>query len=204
MGGFYDGDDVNVKGDDGSEGGARITATTAGSKKLLDVAAEVTVVQEGIVSQLDGNKVYSIAVLVNAASSTAHNPLLLLKNPSGSGKVIYFLRAVGNTTISNERTLFSVVENPTVTANGTSATPRSRNIGGGAPSSVVLAYTLPTISSATLINSYAQAGENTNDQEFVSMQQMSLQPGNSILITGQPKSNSRVQQITIVWAEEPI
>lgn len=40
--GSYDGDDVNVKGDDGSDDGVKITVTTDGAKKRLDVDAKIT------------------------------------------------------------------------------------------------------------------------------------------------------------------
>ena len=38
--GSYDGDDVRIKGDDGSDDGVKITATTDGAKKRLDVSAQ--------------------------------------------------------------------------------------------------------------------------------------------------------------------
>ena len=55
-----------------------------------------------------------------------HNPIFLFKNPSGSGKKIQVLAISGNATISNERTLFRLFSNPTVTTMITT----SRNIGG--------------------------------------------------------------------------
>lgn len=36
---FYDGDDTYIKGDDGSEDGAKITSVLEGTKKRLDVSA---------------------------------------------------------------------------------------------------------------------------------------------------------------------
>lgn len=173
----------------------------------LKVDATVTVSnvvsQEYLIYLLDNDYVYCSAHLVNAASSALHNPVILFRNPSGSGKNIYFLQASGNSTISNERTLFRVFEGPTVTGPGSAITTRNRRLGGGAGAAVALVNEFPTISATGYNISNIQTGENTNSQDFVDMQQLCLLPGQTILITAQPKSNNRVQAITLVWAEVP-
>lgn len=79
----YDGDDVNVKGDDGSADGAKITVTTDGAKKRLDVSASFSstpTVEEA-----------SFATFVAVAQSIAignGKSMISLLNGSGSGVVV--------------------------------------------------------------------------------------------------------------------
>lgn len=81
-GGQLDNDDVNVKGDDGSESGVKITASSIASKKALDVAVANTVpietteteaptfVAYGLGIGMGNNK--SMMSIVNAAASGYH------------------------------------------------------------------------------------------------------------------------------------
>lgn len=153
---------------------------------------------------LDNNLLFSAEFLVNAASSSVDNPLILFKNPSGSGIRVYFFQLTGNSTISNERTTFRIFQNPTVTTNGTAYTPKPRCIGNGSDPSDCLVYSLPTLSAYTDGMSTVESGENTNSQDIVDVQQMCIMPNNSIVLTGKPKSNNRIQAVTMVWAEVPI
>lgn len=186
----YDGDDTKLKG-----GTDETPIGNVGDRLKVDSTTSNV--------GLDNSKIFSSTVLVNASSSSLNNPLLYLRNPAGSGKKLYILRASGNTTISNERTLFGVHLNPTVVVNGVATPVVSRDLGGVAVS-VVQAFTLPTITALGATISWTPTGDNTSEQEFVGFELALLKPGNNILVSGQPKSNNRVQAITLIWFEETL
>jgi hypothetical protein len=155
-----------------------------------------------IVSFLDGNKIYSIAENINQTSAGSDNPLVLMRNPSGSGKTFYFYKLITGVNVTNVASNFKVFINPTITTNGTSVTPVSLNIGGGAPASVMLLTTLPTVSaSGTVIYTYV-SGQNSYSVNYIDDFSIRVNANNSILITGDPASNNREAVITLVWMEQ--
>jgi hypothetical protein len=143
---------------------------------------------------------FSYAGLINMAASTLDNPMLLISNPSNSGKTLIFLRLAVNTTSTNQSTYFNIWANPTVTSNGTSATINRRQVGGTA-TSVALAYTLPTTSGGLLLAEFYNA-INTNTEELIlPARTITLLPGNKLLLTGQSSQNNRTAVVTLVWEE---
>ena len=154
----------------------------------------------GISSLVTANRVFGLALDINQTTAGTDNPLLLLKNPSGSGKTLYiYLMAFGTnvTNVSSEVILFA---NPTITTNGTSQTPVNQNIGDSTVSTMT-AFSLPTISAnGTRLRSY-ELGQNNNSVESISDFSIHLLANQNLLITGNPSSNNRGAVITIIWAE---
>lgn len=147
------------------------------------------------------NKLYSFADQINMDTSEIDNPIILLKNPSGSTKQFVFWRARFGILVQNNYAHYKFWVNPTITANGTSGTIVNTNLGGGAPSSQMEVYTLPTISNnGTLMALYTLA-ENGNSVMTDTEATIALQPGNSLLITGNPKSNDRDAMCSLLWLE---
>jgi hypothetical protein len=147
------------------------------------------------------NKVYSFCADVNLAQSGTHNPLVLISNPVGSGKVLYLYKLAFGVRVANVLGQFDFYIDPTVMANGTIYTPVNNNVGGGSSASSMLIYILPTISNlGTQIQAFI-IGQNSNS--FVSLEDCSIfiQPGHKFLLTGDPGSNNRLAAISITWAE---
>jgi hypothetical protein len=150
---------------------------------------------------VSANKVYVTAFNVNMPSAGTDNPLLLVRNPTGSGKILYVYKLGFGSTVANVSAIFKVFANPTVTANGTSQAAVSLNIGGGAPVASMLSTSTPTVTAAgSEIESY-EAGSNNNSGSFVEDFSIHVAANNSLLITGNPASNNRDAALTIVWVE---
>lgn len=186
----------------GSTSSNELEVNSDGSLNVNIISAPSTPPSANTISQFVAqNKVYSFSSDLNMTTSGTQNPLVLLKNPSGSGKVIYLYKVIFGTNVTNVLAEFKIYANPTVTANGTAITPISNNIGGGASASIVQAYSLSTVSSpGSNLNSFTIS---QNNSAFSSIEDFSIfiQPDNSLLLTGNPGSNSREASITVVWVE---
>ena len=147
------------------------------------------------------NRGYSVFLDVSAATSGTDNPLILLRNPNGSGKVIYVGFISGNTTVTNVSAEFKVFANPTVTVNGTAQTAISRNVGNSAPVASGLVTTLPTVTSNGSTICGSVTGQNSADVTIIDDFSVAIQPNNSILITASPSSNNRNMGIELMWVE---
>lgn len=137
-------------------------------------------------------------------ASTAATRLLYINNSAGNTKSMVLTQlfiAVGAGT-SNwiDVSLFS---GPTVTANGTTATPVNRYI-GNATTSVLSIYTGPTVSAAGTIVDYRPNGIN-NTGAVLSFYEMNpyliLPPGQKLLISAIAKANNTPIDVNIQWFE---
>lgn len=188
---------VNIGGIDPSGVIKAITGLNTFSVKSL------CVVNVPVLSYLtNGNQVYSVALEVNAAVGNAVNSLVLIRNPSGSGKALHILKIIGGVIIKDVSTVFQVTANPTVTVNGTAQTAVSRNVGGGAGTAVALVTTLPTVTVLGSALENVAAGENTTSMEIITEEYSAVvQENNAILVAARPSSNNRVMAISVIWAE---
>jgi hypothetical protein len=169
-----------------------VTASTTGSTP--PTAATIS-------AYTTANKVYVTAFNVNMPTSGTDNPLLLVRNPTGSGKTLYVYKLGFGSTVANVSAVFKVFSDPTVTANGTSQAATSLNIGGGAPAASILSTSTPTITAnGAEIESY-EAGSNNNSGSFVEDFSIHVAANHALLITGNPGSNNRDAALTIVWVE---
>jgi len=147
------------------------------------------------------NKTYGISLDINAATGGADNTQILVRNPTGSGKILYFYTISAGIQINNVFITYKVFASPTITTNGTAQTPVSLNIGGGAAAAVALINTLPTVSASGSAISSRLMSQNGTGVELTQNGIIALNPNNSMLITANPQSNNRVSTYTIHWAE---
>lgn len=147
------------------------------------------------------NKMYSVALEVNASSNGIDNMAILIRNPVGSGKILYFYMLSANVQINNVFVTYKLFANPTITTNGTSQTPVSMNVGGGAGAAVALINTLPTVSANGSALAAKTVAQNSSEVNLVTNGIIALNPNNSMLVTANPQSNNRVSAFTLHWAE---
>jgi len=147
------------------------------------------------------NKTYTNAFEINAATGGADNTQILIRNPNGSGKILYFFMISAGVEINNVFVTYKVFANPTVTANGTAQTPASLNIGGGASAAIALINTLPTVSSSGTMIVAKVMSQNGNQVELTTKGIIAVNPNNSLLISAEPQSNNRISAYTLHWAE---
>lgn len=137
---------------------------------------------------------------ISAADAGTDNPIILLKNPNGSGKSLRFIYRVYSVEVVNVYGVFSMYLDPTITNNGTSAT-ISNGRQTGAVATVATAFTLPTLSAlGTKIDEVVTQQNNSpsfmpDDGSFI------LDPNHNIVITANPASNNRAVRIGIKWSE---
>jgi hypothetical protein len=181
-----------------------VATITDGAIERLAVDAKVSVAvpsASNISNLVKLGYVYCWAGRVNMASAGVNNPIFLMKNPSGSSKVLYIYKMHFGVDVENNYANFRLYASPTITTNGTLQTVYNRNIGGGFGASAMQAYTLPTVSANGNEIMNVEVGQNNNSIETLSDFGIHIQANNNIMITGDPKSNSRNAVLTIVWAE---
>ena len=154
-----------------------------------------------ISNYVSNNQTYTVALDINMTVAGADNPLLLIKNPSGSGKVLFLYKVAFAVTVQNTSGLAKLYGDPTITLNGTSVTSQVNNFGDSQPASQMNAFQLPTISVLGARMASYYCGQNSNSVSAVEDMSIHIQPGHSILLTGNPSSNNRLGTLTIIWVE---
>lgn len=156
--------------------------------------------QAGLVN--DGS-LFSVAAVIVAAGAGVDNPLLLITNPTGSGKSLFLWRSRFGSTVTNVAMSFKIFSNPVITLTGTSVSATNRSIGGiGNPAPIAVVTTLPTASALGALITALNVGQNNNSIDMNEEFAIKLNPGNSLLVTGSPSSNNREATMTIVWQEK--
>lgn len=145
-------------------------------------------------------KVFTFGMNLNMPSAGTNNPLLLLKNPSGSGKTIYIYKVSTGINVANVNACFKLFHTPTITSNGTSKTPVNSSIGHSTASSAEL-YSVPTISASGTEMKTWSVGQNGNSIDFLGDFEIRLPANTNLLLTGDPSSNNRESSLTLCWAE---
>lgn len=137
-------------------------------------------------------------------SGTTFENKILLRNPTGSGKNVYFFKLKHvidlSSSIATLHDLFVVIyRNPTVTANG--GVLQTRNVKSGqSDTSVLLVNQNPTISSVgTLIT-----GDMTSNAEPSTLNHLILEPGDTYLISLAVSNSSDGAYSIINWGEEDV
>lgn len=122
-----------------------------------------------------------------------YHPLLLIKNPAGSGKSVFIFRETLASTTNYM--FFFFYKNPTVTVLG-DVLPANNLRTGSTTASVTQCYEGSTVSSSgTLIGTFATNGA-TVDLNFI------VDPGNSFLVSGyQLGSFTSYVYVTPTWYE---
>ena len=135
-----------------------------------------------------------------ATTAGTDNPILLVKNPSGSGKTLKLVTRFYGCNVNNVLVTYKLYLNPTITSNGTSLTINATKQ-SSPPSTVATAFYLPTISSnGTLIDTYV-IGQNSTGVQIKDDLIQQLDSNNNWLITADPGSNNRAVDISLKWQE---
>jgi len=143
---------------------------------------------------------FSFSTPLFMASQNAENPLILLRNPSGSGIRIMIWQMFVGINVQNVNGIFKVFANPTVTSVGTLETPRARRVGTAGVAAALIS-SLPVIAALGDQLHAFTIGQNTNAESMVSEFSLTLEPNNAILITGKPSSNNRESAVSVIWTE---
>lgn len=150
----------------------------------------------------DQGNLFSVATVLTAANASVDNPVLLIRNPAGSGKSLFIWRGRFGSTITNVAMAFKIFSNSTVTAVGTPLTVINRNIGGSNPATVALVTSLPSVSANGALITALNVGQNNNSIDMNEEFAIKLNQGNSLMITAAPSSNGREATVSVVWQEK--
>ncbi len=167
----------------------------------VDVNGRLLTTNTGVSGSVDANQFYCVALSVNMATASIDNPLILVRNPVGSGKIVRVWRIQMGIAVTNTFATFRSFADPVVLTNGSSVTAISRNIGGGAGVAKALVTTLPTISSSGSQLASLVYGQNNNSIIFSDDFSVAIKPGHSLMLTGAPGTNGRISETTFIWTE---
>lgn len=184
------------------------TSPSVGQKTMaasipVVISSDQTAIPVGVTGIVDSGQMYSAGVSLNMATAGTDNPLLLLQNPSGSGKKVRIFFIYTGISTTNRAATFELYASPTVTSAGSAVTVVNRNIGGAGSASAVLT-SLPTVSSAGTKFSSFVVGQNTTSINLSQEFSLTLQPNTYMLITGDPSSNTTEAVLSLSWREEPV
>ena len=148
----------------------------------------------------DNDKSFSVSASINQTSGGADNPLILIRNPVGSGKRMYIRTLSYGIPVANVFGTMKLFANPTITANGAALTIANGQLGSAVASSM-LATSLPTIAANGTQLRSTTYGQNS-DAIIVDINgRIVVPPGNNLLITGNPASNNRIAALSLTWIE---
>ncbi len=147
------------------------------------------------------NRFYSVTANVVMATSGVDNPLILMRNPTGSGRVLRIWKVIGGTTVANVQAAILLYAAPTITSNGTVLASANTNVGGGAGVASALLTTLPTISVLGSPLMGGTMGQNNSSVLISDRYEVYVQANSAVLITGNPASNNRNALLTLSWYE---
>lgn len=167
-----------------------------GSAPVVIASDQSTVpVSIGLPTYLD--KTFGFAIGINQPSAGTDNPLIFLKNPTGSGKIIYLKFVSYGTAVANVSGVIRIYKNPTTTANGTAQT----IVQFGTASTAMQLFTVPTVTSNGTMEQTAATGQNSNSLLIDFAYEIQVAANSTILITGNPGSNNRQAEISMRWIE---
>lgn len=125
---------------------------------------------------------------------------LFIKNPTGTAKLLYFDNLVVDVLTKGQQATFRGYANPTTSANGTTVSISSFNIGGGFTTSMQ-AFTSPTVSARNTRIKTFSGGADSNSLIVPLTFGLALQPNNTLLITGTPTANNVSVACSLRWME---
>jgi hypothetical protein len=148
---------------------------------------------------IDGKAFFTINPLVTIAGQL-ETDFLLLRNPTASGKTVYFEDIIYTYTKGSGASVIRIYRQPTVTSVGTTQAVQKVDL-NGIPSTITLAYYVPTISArGTLYRVFSQDA-TASFIRFADLG-MVMEESNDILLTIQPAANNTDHSITASWMEE--
>lgn len=154
--------------------------------------------------ECEKKRLYGFMATVNMATATEIR-LALIRNPAGSGKVMYLQRlTVLLTNTANSSGVIRAYLTPTVTTTGTAGTINNTNVGGGGAATVMQAFTSPTVSAVGTV-AYAtrvQGGDGAQPTEANFEGSIAINPGVDVLLTGLPDGTNREIIFIFLWLEK--
>ena len=133
------------------------------------------------------------------------NEVMLIRNPSGSGKRMYISKLVfAEYNFATSEVIIELFANPTITSTGSPVPSTTTCLGSGdSPSGLI--YSEPTASAnGTRILAVQLSGQNALDSKTNFDGQFSLEPGTDILLRGFSDGNNRSVLSSVWWSEETI
>lgn len=164
-----------------------------------------TAVQFGddIVEASVGGRVFVAGTALTSISLSTEIPLLLLKNPSGSGKYMRIFRGVFGIDSTQARAIFRLYKSPTITANGTPLPITNQLQSATAPASAMLAFQLPTISNNGTPFSIRIVPANQPTHALDLPHLYSVDENENILVTVTNLLINQSAHAAALWIEEP-
>jgi len=139
---------------------------------------------------------------------SSEEPLALITNPVGSGyKLLFQDLQFSCVDVGNGESTLRIYKSPTITSNGTTNTAIPIRVGASLPTSAASSYDEPNISSngTRIYTFYVTGGPASGGTYMYNFHsKFILDPGYSILVTGDADGNGRLICTNIVWAEEAV
>lgn len=135
---------------------------------------------------------------------TTELPVILLRNPSGSGKTLKpKLLIINNSATVSSQLRVRVYTAPTVTSTGTGATEIALDVGSGNTAGAE-GYTSPTISAngSQILDLMTLGGASAQDTQYAFPDGFQLRSNQDLLITAVSDGTNRTANITVWWEED--
>lgn len=149
------------------------------------------------------DKLFGIAAQ-RTGIGTSELPVLLFRNPNGSGKTVKLKKLIYNNshTVSSQLRL-RVYINPTVSADGTGLSEVALDIGSGNTAGAE-AFSSPTISAngTQVLDLIVLGGASAIDEKYDFTEGTQLRANNSILVTAVSDGSNRIANVSLVWEED--
>lgn len=179
-----------------SQGASPVSVYNETSGNQLTITTEGGIItSQGLPTYL--NSSFGFAIGINQPTASTDNPLLYLRNPSGSGKIIYLDMLIYGIAVANVLGVVRLYRNPTVTVNGTAQTV----VQFGGNSTIALLTSVPTVTANGTLLDTGVFGQNSTSLEVHYDYTVAVMPGSSLLITGAPGSNNRQAELSVRWVE---
>lgn len=147
------------------------------------------------------NSVYCYTTGIDISSLGSTTAILQIQNPVNSGKQLCITRIVGGTTdLPDNAAVYSLYANPTIGSSGSVVAAVLRNVGGSG-SAVAVVQVRPTASNFGTLLEAVVCGETGRTIEMTVNYDVIVQPGNSVLLRGQPLGVGQTAYVSVIWAE---
>jgi hypothetical protein len=159
---------------------------------------QTIVVTQGQELANEGKIFLSIIDALNLGTGSDEKDILLLRNPTSSGKILYLKSIILVTVKASGGTGLRYYRGPTVTSPGTSMTIRNKR--DSTTTGAALTYKLPTISArGNLLGSFGipSAAQLEQKEDF----ELRIVEGQDFLITIEQPSSNQTYSLNLVWAE---
>lgn len=188
-----------------TNGNAKSQIVNGANTAAVDAMGRVYVGTEGTFQlEVERKRLYGLVTEQNVTPATEQR-IILIRNPSGSGKTLYLQRwTILMTNMAASSGVLRAYLAPTITSVGTTATIQNTAVGGGGAASAMLAYTAPTISAngTFAYASRVQGGDGAQPTVVEFEGSISIAPGVDVLITCTPDGTNRGVISSFLWLEK--